>query len=136
MYLCLERRSRQLLWYYTPQTNARASVECLVSLTKAHATKKYLVVVWDNASWHKAHAVAHWLQEHNATARARGRPRLFVFFLPTYSPWLNPVEAIFNQTKRRVLFGRNLGNCTERRRALDSHFTQRNTHTGTTHKVP
>ena len=51
---------------------------------------------------------------------------IFRFPLPTYSPWLNPVEAIFNQTKRRVLFGRNFEDPAERRRTLDTHFAQRN----------
>ena len=50
---------------------------------------------------------------------------IFVCALPTYSPWLNPVEAIFSQTKRRVLFARNLEDPARRRRALNTHFTQR-----------
>ena len=55
-----------------------------------------------------------------------GQPVILLFPLPTYSPWLNPGAAIFKQTERRVLFGRNFEDPAQRRRTLDSHFAQRN----------
>ena len=126
LYLCLEPSSGELVWRHTVRTNGDATIECLAYLAEQYAGRKYLVVVWDNASWHKAAHVARWLEVHNAVAGPKRRPKLFVFYLPTYSPWLNPVEAIFNQTKRRVLFGRNLEDPARRRQTLDNHFTQRN----------
>jgi len=126
LYLSLDLCTEEILWQYTPTTNAAATIEYLAYLAQQYARRRYLVVVWDNASWHKAAAVQLWLREYNAAARREGRPVIFVFPLPTYSPWLNPVEAIFNQTKRRVLFGRNFEDPTERRRTLNSHFAQRN----------
>ena len=126
LYLSLELGSGELWWRHAARTNAGATIAYLGYLAEQYADRKYLAVVWDNASWHKAAAVARWLQEHNATAAPKHLPKLFVFYLPTYSPWLNPVEAIFNQTKRRVLFGRNLYHPAQRRRALDNHLAQRN----------
>ena len=126
LYAWLEPQCGQLWWRYTPRTNARATTELLTWLAQVYADKRYVVVVWDNASWHQAHAVEDWVQEHNATAAEEGGPKLFVVPLPTYSPWLNPIEAVFNQTKRRVLFGRNFDDPADRRRALDRHFNQRN----------
>ena len=98
----------------------------MTDLAEVYSAKRYIVVVWDNASWHKAAAVQLWLREYNAAARRERHPVIFLFALPTYSPWLNPVEAIFNQTKRRVLFGRNCADPVERRCTLDTHFAQRN----------
>ena len=126
LYACLEPQGGQLWWRYTPRTNAGATTAWLSWLAQVYADKRYVVVVWDNASWHKAHAVEQWAQQYNATAAEEGGPKLFLVALPTYSPWLNPIEAIFNQTKRRVLFGRNFDDPAERRQALDRHFTQRN----------
>ena len=135
LYVCLERGTGQLLWRYAPRTNAAMTIAGLAQLAQAYAAKKYIVVVWDNASWHKAQAVERWVGQYNATARNHDRPKLFVFCLPTYSPWLNPVEAIFNQTKRRVLFGRNFDDPAQRRRALDTHFAQRNARVASARKA-
>ena len=126
LYLGLDVASGEVLWRYSPSTTAEASTQYLAYLVQQYAGRKYVAVVWDNASWHKAVHVQRWIQDHNATAVQKQRPKVFVFFLPTYSPWLNPVEAIINQTKRRVLFGRNIYEPTERRHALDRHFAQRN----------
>ena len=98
----------------------------LWDLAAAYAANRYIVVVWDNAGWHKAAAVQLGLRQYNAAARREARPVIFLFPLPAYRPGLNPGEAIFNQIKRRVLFGRNFEDPTERRRTLDTHFAQRN----------
>ena len=129
LYLGLDVASGELLWRYTPSTTAEASTQYLGYLVQQYAGRKYLAVVWDNASWHKAVHVQRWLDDHNAIAGQQHRPNVFLFFLPTYSPWLNPVEAIINQTKRRVLFGRNIDEPAKRRNALDRHFAQRNART-------
>jgi len=135
VYLSLERRSQKLLWRYAERTNAVATIQWLTQLAEQYAHKRYLVAVWDNASWHKAAAVERWLQSYNTIAREEGGAVIFVFGLPTYSPWLNPVEAIFSQTKRRVLFGRNFEDPAERRQALDTHFEQRNRCLSRNHKA-
>ena len=123
-----------MLWRYSRSTTAVASTQYLGYLVQQYAGRKYVAVVWDNASWHTAVHVQRWVDEHNASAVEKQRPKVFVFFLPTYSPWLNPVEAIINQTKRRVLFGRNIDEPTERRNALDRHFARRNALVAAVHK--
>ena len=34
-----------------------------------------LLLIWDNASWHRSHAVRHWIRQHNQQVKqgARGR---------------------------------------------------------------
>ncbi len=66
--------------------------------------KTALLLVWDNASWHRSHAVRAWLQAHNRQVKARGTGvRILSCFLPVKSPWLNPIEPKWTHGKRAVL---------------------------------
>lgn len=62
-----------------------------------------LVLVWDNASWHVSGAVRTWLRAHNQRAHRDGGVRLVPCFLPSHSPWLNPIEPKWGHGKRRVV---------------------------------
>lgn len=65
--------------------------------------KEALLLVWDNASWHKSGIVREWIEEHNRQVRERGRGvRILPCLLPTKSPWLNPIEPKWAHGKRRV----------------------------------
>jgi transposase len=68
--------------------------------------KRLLVVIWDKASWHTGKELWRWYGAYNRAAKREGKIRLLLVQLPGRSPWLNPLEAIFSQTKRRLL-GRN-----------------------------
>ena len=62
-----------------------------------------LVLVWDNAGWHLSTQVRRWLREHNQRAHREGGVRLVPCWLPTKSPWLNPIEPHWVHGKRRIL---------------------------------
>jgi DDE superfamily endonuclease len=62
-----------------------------------------LLVVWDNASWHVSGTVRVWLREHNQRAHREGGVRLVPCWLPTRSPWLNPIEPKWVHGKRRIV---------------------------------
>jgi transposase len=62
-----------------------------------------LFLIWDNASWHKSHAVRTWLRQHNQRVKAMGHGvRIVAFRLPVKSPWLNPIEPKWVHGKRAV----------------------------------
>ncbi len=62
-----------------------------------------LLVIWDNASWHRSQAVRHWLRQHNRQVqRGAGGVRIVVCPLPSKSPWLNPIEPKWVHGKRAV----------------------------------
>ena len=63
-----------------------------------------LLLIWDNASWHRSHAVRSWIRQHNQEVKhgATG-VRLIVCHLPSKSPWLNPIEPKWVHGKRAVL---------------------------------
>ena len=62
-----------------------------------------LVLVWDNASWHVSGALRTWLRDHNQRVHRAGGVRIIPCFLPSKSPWLNPIEPKWVHGKRRIL---------------------------------
>jgi DDE superfamily endonuclease len=62
-----------------------------------------LLLIWDNASWHRSQVVRHWIRQHNQPVK-RGATgvRLVVYHLPSKSPWLNPIEPKWVHGKRAV----------------------------------
>jgi transposase len=74
---------------------------CCVRLAATGITT--LVLVWDNAGWHVSQAIRRWLRDHNQRVHREGGVRLIPCFLPTKSPWLNPIEPTWVHGKRRVV---------------------------------
>ena len=66
--------------------------------------KRALLLVWDNASWHKSQIVRTWIRQHNRQVQAGGPGvRIVPCLLPSKSPWLNPIEPKWVHGKRAVL---------------------------------
>ncbi|TAK35977.1 MAG: hypothetical protein EPO21_04355 [Chloroflexota bacterium] len=66
--------------------------------------KTALLLVWDNAPWHVSRAVRRWVRCHNRQIKHSGRGvRIVLCFLPTKSPWLNPIEPHWVHGKRKVV---------------------------------
>jgi DDE superfamily endonuclease len=62
-----------------------------------------LLLIWDNASWHRSHAVRHWIRQHNRQVKQGAvGVRIVVCQLPSKSPWLNPIEPKWVHGKRAV----------------------------------
>jgi transposase len=74
---------------------------CTRELVKQGRTA--LVLIWDNASWHKSQAVCTWIRSHNQTVKQTGGGvRILACLLPSKSPWLNPIEPKWVHGKRNV----------------------------------
>ncbi len=67
--------------------------ELLDALVEKHPTGT-IYVAWDNAGTHEDDEVE------VAVRAAAGR--LVLLYLPTYSPWLNPIEMLWRQFRREV----------------------------------
>ncbi len=65
----------------------------LEALLAKHPTGT-VYVAWDNASTHEDDEV-------EAVVRAAAG-RLVLLYLPTYSPWLNPIEMLWRHFRREV----------------------------------
>jgi putative transposase len=71
----------------------REMAELLQALLDKHPTGT-VFVAWDNANTHYDHEV-------EAVVRAAAG-RLVLLYLPTYSPWLNPIEMLWRHFRREV----------------------------------
>jgi putative transposase len=67
--------------------------ELLEALVEKHPDDT-IYVTWDNASTHQD-------DEIEAVVRAAAG-RLVLLYLPTYSPWLNPIEMLWRHFRREV----------------------------------
>ena len=87
----LMNRHQQLSSYPTQgRIDAAYIIQCLDDFC---ATLTQLtVVVLDNASWHTAQVI----QDRREKWQEKG---LFLFYLPTYSPHLNPIEILWRKMK-------------------------------------
>lgn len=80
------------LWWRIVQMKIRTP-QVAVSLEElTERLEGRLVVVMDNASFHKSKE----MRAHVATLERRG---LTVYYLPPYSPKLNPIERVFGDIK-------------------------------------
>ena len=68
-----------------------------------------MVVVIDNAPWHRGAAIRHVLAEH---------PHLMLYRLPSYSPHLNVIERLWRVLRRRASHNRLFETMAALRRAL------------------
>jgi hypothetical protein len=63
-----------------------------------------LWLVWDNASWQLSRAVRTWIEAHNRQVKQEQKGvRILTCFLPTKSPWLNPIEPKWVHGKRAII---------------------------------
>jgi putative transposase len=67
--------------------------ELLEALLEKHPTGT-IYVAWDNAGTHEDDEVE--------TVLRAAAGRLVLLYLPTYSPWLNPIEMLWRQFRREV----------------------------------
>lgn len=87
----LMNRHQQLNSYPTQgRINAEFIMKCLDDFCST--LTQLTVVVLDNASWHTAQAI----QDRRAEWQEKG---LWLFYLPTYSPHLNPIEILWRKMK-------------------------------------
>lgn len=84
--------------------------------------KKALLLVWDNASWHRSQEVRRWIGAHNRYAKGWGGVRIVVCQLPIKSPWLNRLEPHWVHAKRAIVEPHRLLSKTELIDRICSYF--------------
>jgi len=127
LYAVYETLTGRVQRHYAPrcnQTQVRAHLEALLSQYQASG-QRVLVVIWDNASWHKGKALRRWYHQYNQQAKRAGKIRLLLVHLPSRSPWLNPIEPVFGQAKRRIVGRRLIAQPSVLKRKTESYFKQR-----------
>ena len=79
-------------WKKSDRGNAKSFIAFLHQL-RQRFKGKHLLIILDNASYHRSKAVKRFLLRH---------PEVELLFLPPYSPEYNPVEQIWGWLKRKV----------------------------------
>lgn len=79
--------------YKTMYQNSANTCKILDKLCSAYKGKR-IVIVWDNASWHKSAEVKAWLSttKHN----------IYLISFPPYAPELNPQEHVWKEARSKV----------------------------------
>lgn len=91
--------------------------ELLQALVDKHPTGT-IYVAWDNAGTHEDDEV-------EAVVRAAAG-RLILLYLPTYSPWLNPIEMLWRHFRREVTHGELFANMQALLTAAQEFFARYN----------
>jgi hypothetical protein len=87
----LNWRTQQVDWITTPHKNTDSFIAFLEHLLTVCYPTQHLILVLDNASYHKSHAAL--------AALSLFEERLQVIWLPKYCPYLNPIERFWLQLK-------------------------------------
>jgi len=87
--------------------------------------KRFIVLFWDRASWHTSKRTRRWIRAYNRRAKKDGLTRLIPCWLPSRSPWLMPLEAVFGAVKHRVLGDRIFETLPALRLAVERAFCNR-----------
>lgn len=102
---------------WTPKRGPILADDLLAFLERLpHAPEKPVVVVLDNASTHRGKVVT-------AARAALKKKRLHLYFLPPYSPKLNPIEAVFGGIKAHDLPARAYTSWEGLETAIETGFT-------------
>jgi len=115
MMSAISNRGELAFMIYTERFTGRVFIRFLHRLIRLYKQKTFLIV--DGHPTHKAVLVKRWLAKHAA--------RIELFFLPGYSPQLNPDELLNQDTKANALSRRRPHNQQELIRATRGHLRRR-----------
>jgi putative transposase len=87
-------RTERLHWHIAERKDSKGFVEFLDRLLEHSDPSRPLILVMDNAGYHRARSVERFFDQQ--------RHRLEPFWLPTYSPELNQIEYIWGYLKQKA----------------------------------
>ncbi|QBD74480.1 hypothetical protein EPA93_00110 [Ktedonosporobacter rubrisoli] len=118
-------RSQIWLRFVTGRPVSAISIQFLQECCERLAAqgKRNWLMIWDNASWHVSKTVRSWLREHNQQVKqAEKGVRILPFFLPTQSPWLNPIEPKWVHAKKAIVEPDSLLSAKQLAQRICAHF--------------
>lgn len=102
-----------------PKKNAKRFAQFLSQLLSIN-TKRFLILVLDNASYHRTREILDILTEHEN--------HVFVVWLPKYSPELNLIEGLWGYLKKSALNNYFYGDISSLASAIDDAFKELQQH--------
>lgn len=123
VYGAMNWRSGQTHYLVHPKKNAQQFHDFLRQLLEANSERKVVLVI-DNASYHRTRAVLALLEDH--------ADHVLVIWLPRYSPELNLIEGLWGYLKRSSLNNYFFGDVESLERAIVDTFAHLNQQPQTT----
>lgn len=123
LYGAFNYKTGQVHYMNHPKKNSRLFAQFLSQLLSANADR-FLVLVLDNASYHRTAEVLDILTQHEG--------HVFVVWLPKYSPKLNLIEGLWGYLKRSALNNFFYGDMESLEAAVDDAFRELQQHPETT----
>ncbi len=130
VYAALDDETQEaVLSWAQERPNSEVTVDFLKSLMSywTKRDKHFMVLFWDQASWHTSKRTCQWIRDYNQRAKQTGLTRLIVCQLPSRSPWLMPLEPVFGWIKHHMLGDRSFETVAELQAAVETCFQQRTT---------
>lgn len=112
-------RTGNVDWLTARRKNSEAFIAFLEHLAFTVYPNQRLILVLDNASYHRSRATT--------AALAALEDRVLVFWLPKYSPFLNPIERFWLHLKNLVAANQLHPDIDMLLRAVDQAMTNQNT---------
>lgn len=128
MTAALELSGNQVTHFYSERKNTAEMIRMMEVLIEQYADRRTLYLSWDAASWHMSKKLRQRIGDHNAIAKAAGRPRVETAPLPAGAQFLNVIESIFSGMARAIIHNSNYVSVDEARAAINSYFSERNQH--------
>ena len=119
VYGALNYRTGQSHYMVHPKKNSQQFCQFLWQLLEANSERR-LVLVIDNASYHRTKAIRQLLDDHS--------DHVFVIWLPPYSPELNLIEGLWGYLKRSALNNYFYGTIESLEAAIHEAFTELQQH--------
>ena len=116
-------RTGQVHYLVNPRKNGEQFNLFLRQLVEAYKGRRVILVL-DNASYHRTLSTLELLSEY--------ADRVFIVWLPTYSPELNLIEGLWGYLKRSGLNNYFFGDVATMETAIDEVFADLNQHPETT----
>jgi hypothetical protein len=91
----LDAVTGQVHWWAGDRTSVPVIRRFLADLRQHYGPKRRIIVVWDNWLVHRHDEVVATAKQHD----------IELCFLPTYAPWLNPIEKLWRWLKQEVVHG-------------------------------
>jgi transposase len=91
-------------------------------IVKLYRKMKKIYFIWDNAKVHETKALEKGIEYWNKIKT----PKIEILPLPTYSPWLNPIEPVFGDLYKKVVAGSNFRWPKDMADSIHKYFHRRN----------
>lgn len=92
----LSLKTKKVISHLCYWQNSKETIKFLNLIKDKYKDKGKILLVWDNASWHKSKAIRQWLAKNNKTNW------LELLNFPPYSPELNPQERVWKALRKHL----------------------------------